>query len=153
MKHQVTNEDLPWMIKLPEKRWLEMFCLAAGQVFLVQSKLSDMHVGQTIVTARPLSSPPKTTSPPRFRDDLDAIPEIRPLAVSLDTNGKAICPCSVDFHGHHYVNSDAGWNDHIKQRSHINWRRSEHGLPLLVTSPATMRAQEIAKSKRNKRRR
>jgi hypothetical protein len=37
---KLTDDDLPWLMKLSDRRWLEMYGLAAGQVFLWPKKFA-----------------------------------------------------------------------------------------------------------------
>lgn len=158
---KLTDDDLPWLLKLGDRRWLEMYGLAAGQVFLLKSMMmGDAQLEEQV----PSTPPPQHFDEPdygvndfggwpEFPSPSQQMAEIRPQNVIVDSRGRAICPCSTQFHGHHYENSDAGWNDHIKSRSHTNWWRNENGLPLLQLSHEEMQAQQTAARKRAKLRR
>lgn len=149
---KLTDDDLPWLLKLSDRRWLEMYGLAAGQVFLLKNMMTE---DARLPTTPPRPHFERQIAPPAplLSDGIiEMAEEIRPQHVNLDLRGRVICPCSSKpFHGHHYENTDTGWNDHIKSRSHTNWRRSENGLPPLELSSEEVQAQQTAQKHRSKR--
>lgn len=172
---KLTDFDLPWLAMLPEDRFLELYGLASAQVYILREVWANVQNGDTmeqlleaadqdaagavgaaddVRPAHHVNQLAPISTPAKSVDELEALlleSEPRPSACSLDMKGRAICACaSGQFHGHHYENSDAGWAAHIQQRSHMNWRRGELGLPPQDDSDAAQKQKAAAARKRRR---